>query len=213
MFTGIIESICTVKAARPTKGGALLELDLGLLAEDAKLGDSIAVNGVCLTITKLLAQTVQFDVSAETLEKSTLGSLRPGNKINAERAMASDGRFGGHIVQGHVDATATIKTIEGQGDFYQLKFTADNSVLEYIVSKASVAVDGISLTVSSVGRENFAVTVIPTTWDKTILHLAKIGDKVNIETDIIAKMVKKQLEKMLNSKSSLTAVKLKELGF
>ena len=213
MFTGIIESICTIKAARPAKGGALLEVDLGALADDAKLGDSIAVNGACLTITKLLARTAQFDVSAETLEKSTLGSLRPGSKVNTERAMASDGRFGGHIVQGHVDATATIKTIERRGDFYQLKFAADNSVLEYIVSKASVAIDGISLTVSDLDRDSFAVTVIPTTWDKTILHLAKIGDKVNIETDIIAKMVKKQMEKMLESKSSLTAAKLKELGF
>ena len=213
MFTGIIESICTVKTARPVGGAMLLELDLGLLAADAKPGDSIAVNGVCLTITKLFAQTAQFDISSETLEKSTLASLRPGSKINAERAMRTDGRFGGHIVQGHVDAAATVKTIEKQGVFYRMKFTAAHDVLDYIVPKGSVAIDGISLTAAEVDRDSFAVVVIPATWDKTTLRTAKVGDKVNIEIDIIAKMIKKQLEKILDSKSPLTAAKLKELGF
>lgn len=213
MFTGIIESICMVKAARPTKGGVLLELDLGPLAEDAKLGDSIAINGACLTITRLFARTAQFDVSAETLEKSTLSSLRPGSKVNAERAMASNGRFGGHIVQGHVDGTATIKAIEKQGDFYHFSFTANDDILNCIVPKGSIAIDGISLTINMVDQQGFAVTVIPTTWDKTILNMTRIGDKVNIETDIIAKIINKQLEKLLDSNSSLTANKLKELGF
>lgn len=213
MFTGIIESICTIKAARPARGGAVLELDLGSLAEGAKLGDSIALNGVCLTITKLLGRSAQFDVSGETLKKSTLGSLRPGSKVNAERAMRADGRFGGHIVQGHVDATTTIKAIEKQGDFYQFKFAPDDDVLECVVAKGSIAIDGISLTVAEVEQRAFAVTVIPTTWDETIFHLAKVGDKVNIETDIIAKMVKKQLEKMLDAKSGMSVEKLKGLGF
>ena len=213
MFTGIIEFVCTVKTVRPAKGGYMLELDLGPLAQDAKPGDSIAVNGACLTITKLSSQFASFDLSAETIEKSTLGSLRPGSKVNTERAMQANGRFDGHIVQGHIDTTAIIKSIEKQGDFYNLKFAAEPDVLDYIVPKSSIAIDGISLTVTEVARENFAVTVIPATWNKTVLHLAKVGDKANIETDIIAKMIKKQLEKVLHSKSPLTAEKLKQLGF
>ena len=213
MFTGIIESICTVKTARPAGGAYILEVDLGSLAQDAKPGDSIAVNGTCLTITQLSGRIASFDLSAETIEKSTLGSLRPGSKVNAERAMQANGRFDGHIVQGHIDGTAIIKTIEKQGDFYNLKFAAEPDVLEYIVPKGSIAIDGTSLTVTEIDSKSFAVTVIPTTWDKTVLHLAKIGDKVNIETDILVKMIKKQLEKVLGSGSSLTVEKLKELGF
>jgi riboflavin synthase len=213
MFTGIIESICTVKMAQPARGGYMLMLELGSLAQDAKPGDSIAVNGTCLTITKLSGQIAQFDLSAETIKKSALGSLLPGSKVNVEKAMQANGRFDGHIVQGHIDAVAIIKSIERQGDFYNLKFAAEPDVLDYIVPKGSVAIDGISLTLTEVDSKSFAVTVIPTTWDKTILHLAKIGDKVNIETDIIAKMIKKQLEKVLDSNSSLTVEKLKELGF
>lgn len=213
MFTGIIESICTVKTARPSRGGLLLELDLGSLAADAKPGDSIAVNGTCLTITKLLAQTAQFDLSAETVEKSTLSSLRPGSKVNVERAMRADGRFGGHIVLGHIDAAVTVKAVEKQGAFCRLKFTAAPDVLDYIVSKGSVAINGISLTAAEVDRDSFTVVVIPATLDNTTLRTAKVGDKVNIEIDIFAKMIKKQLEKILDSKSPLTSAKLKELGF
>ena len=213
MFTGIIESVCTVIAARPGKGGMVLELDLGPLAEDTKLGDSIAVNGACLTITKLLGHIAGFDVSAETLKKSILASLRPGSKANVERAMRADGRFGGHIVQGHIDAAATIKAIEKQGNFYQFSFTADEAVLGHIVPKGSIAVDGISLTVTEVDQRGFGVAVIPTTWNKTILHLAKIGDKVNIETDILAKIIKKQLEKVVGSEQGLTIEQLRKKGF
>ena len=213
MFTGIIESICTVRTARPIRGGRMLELDLGPLAHGVKPGESIAVNGACLTITKLSGQIASFDLSSETLEKSTLGSLRGGSKVNAERAMRADGRFDGHTVQGHIDATATVKTIEKRGNFYHLKFTAESDVLDYIVPKGSVAIDGISLTAAEVDRNSFAVVVIPATWDKTTLRTVKVGDKVNIEIDIIAKIIKKQLEKILDSKSSLTSAKLKELGF
>lgn len=213
MFTGIIESVCTVKNTRPIRAGQVLELDLGSLAGGARPGDSIAVNGVCLTITKLSAQIAAFDLSSETLEKSTLSSLRSGGKVNAERAMRADGRFGGHIVQGHIDAAATVKTIEKQGNFYRLKFTAESDILDCIVPKGSIAVDGISLTAAEVDRNSFTVVVIPATLDKTTLRTAKVGDKVNIEIDIIAKMIKKQLERILDSKSPLTTAKLKELGF
>lgn len=213
MFTGIIESICTVKTARPSRGGMLLELDLCSLAADAKLGDSIAVNGACLTITKLAGQIAGFDISSETLEKSTLSSLRSGSKVNAERAMRADGRFGGHIVQGHIDATGKIKKIEKKGDFWQFVFESPKEIQDFLIPKGSIAVDGVSLTIADIEKNNFDVAIIPATFGSTIFKNYKVGDLVNIETDIICRIVKKQLENILPTKSNLRIDKLKEMGF
>ncbi len=213
MFTGLIESICTVKSARASAKAILLTVDLGGLAQDAKIGDSIAVNGVCLTIAKLDGAVATFDVSTETLAKSALGRLRASSQVNVERAIKPADRFGGHFVQGHIDGVATIKAIERHGEFVDIEFAAGPELLDQMVPKGSVAVDGISLTIAGLDESTFTVALIPQTLKETTLGSAKIGDLVNIETDIIVKTVKKQLEKILPHSHRLTAERLKELGF
>ena len=215
MFTGLIEAICTVKSvSRPAgTGGLSLTVDLANLADGAKISDSIAINGACLTIAKLKGRLATFDVSSETLRKSTLGKLKPSSPVNAELAIKADGRFGGHIVQGHIDGVATIKAVNKQGQFADIKFAADPELLEQLVVKGSVAVDGISLTIANMDENSFGVAIIPQTLQKTTLGEAKVGDRVNIEIDIIVKTIKKQLEKILPQEETLTVEKLKELGF
>ena len=222
MFTGLIEAICTVKSVRAIGGTMLLTIDLGKLApasnkrgqaDETKTGDSIAINGVCLTVAGLDGGNASFDVSGETLAKSTLGKLKPASQVNVERAMKASDRLGGHFVAGHIDGTATIKAIDRQGQFADVKFAADPELLEQMVVKGSVAVDGISLTIANMDDSSFAVALIPETLKKTTLGKAKIGDTVNIETDIIIKTIKKQLEKILPQEQPLTVEKLKELGF
>jgi riboflavin synthase len=213
MFTGLIEAMCTVKSAYTTGGGMRLSVDLGSLGGECKVGDSIAINGVCLTIAHLRGGLAEFDVSSETLTKSTLGKLKPSSTVNAELAMKATDRFGGHFVLGHVDGIATIKKIEQQGQFADIKFAANPALLAQMVVKGSVAVDGISLTISDMNQYCFSVSIIPETLKKTTLGQAKIGDTVNIETDIIVKTIKKQLEKILPPGQKLTIERLKELGF
>ncbi|NQT01041.1 MAG: riboflavin synthase [Planctomycetes bacterium] len=213
MFTGLIEAVCKVKSVRRSDRAMLLAIDLGKLAEDSGIGDSIAVNGVCLTITRLEGSVAAFDVSAETLAKSTLDKLSPSSEVNIERAVKATDRFGGHFVQGHIDGTATIKAIDRHGKFAEIKFAAEPELLDAMVVKGSVAVDGISLTIAGMDRNSFTIALIPETLNKTTLSKVKIGDKVNIETDIIVKTIKRQLEKILPQTQSLTAEKLKELGF
>ena len=220
MFTGLIEEICVVKSIHPGTGGLVLAVDLGELAEDCKIGDSIAINGVCLTIAGInpainggAKRIAEFDISTETLAKSTLGKLKPSSPVNIERAMKATDRFGGHFVLGHIDGTATIKAVKRQGDFADIKISADPELLEAMVVKGSVAVDGISLTIASMDENSFSVAIIPETLKKTTLGKAKIGDAVNIETDIIVKTIKKQLEKILPQKQTLTMETLREMGF
>ena len=213
MFTGLIKAICTVKSVYTTGGGMRLTVDLGKLAEESKIGDSIAINGVCLTIAQLRGSLADFEVSGETLTKSTLGKLKSSSPVNTELAMKATDRFGGHFVLGHVDGIATIKAIERQGQFADIKFAANPKLLAQMVVKGSVAVDGISLTIANMDENSFSVSIIPETLKKTTLGRAKIGDAVNIETDIIIKTIKKQLEKILPQKQSLTTERLKELGF
>jgi riboflavin synthase len=213
MFTGLIEAVCKVKSVHRSGRAMLLSIDLGSLAEDCKVGDSIAINGVCLTITKLEGGSADFDVSGETLIKSTLDTLGPSSLVNIERAIKATDRFGGHFVQGHIDGTATVKEIDSQGKFAEWKFAVEDELLDAMVVKGSVAVDGISLTISGIERNSFSVVLIPETLNKTTLNKVKIGDKVNIETDIIVKTIKKQLEKILPQSQSLTVDKLKGLGF
>lgn len=191
----------------------LLTVDLGSLADECKISDSIAVNGVCLTITKFEGGSAAFDVSAETLAKSTLDKLSPSSQVNIERAVKATDRFGGHFVQGHVDGTATVKAIDRQGQFVEMTFAAAPELLDSMVVKGSVAVDGISLTIAGMDKNSFSVALIPQTLNTTTLGEVKIGDKVNIETDIIVKTIKKQLEKILPQTRALTVDKLKELGF
>ncbi len=213
MFTGLIEAVCKVRSVRRSDRAVLLAIDLGNLADDCKIGDSIAVNGVCLTITRLEGGAADFDVSSETLAKSTLDNLGPSSQVNIERAIKATDRFGGHFVQGHIDGTAIVKAIDKQGQFAEWKFAAEAELLDAMVVKGSVAVDGISLTISGIDQNSFSVYLIPETLNKTTLCKVKIGDKVNIETDIIVKTIKKQLEKILPQSQPLTVDKLKGLGF
>ena len=213
MFTGLIETICTVKSVRPSAESMVLTIDLGELANESRTGDSIAINGACLTIAKLQGGLASFDVSAETLAKSTLGKLKPSLEVNIERSLKATDRFGGHFVLGHLDGTATVKAIDKSGEYANIKFTATTELLDAIVVKGSVAVDGISLTIAKVDLNSFGVSVIPETLKRTTLGKAKIGDYVNIETDIIVKTIKRQLDKILPKKQTLTAEKLRQLGY
>jgi len=213
MFTGLIEAVCTVKSVRRSENTMLLSIDLGGLASDGRIGDSIAINGACLTIARLEGGLATFELSGETLARSTLGKLKPSLQVNVERAIRAADRFGGHFVQGHIDGTATIKAIDKRGRFADIMFAAGAELLDAMVAKGSVAVDGISLTIAGIDRNSFTVALIPETLNKTTLSGAKIGDEVNIETDIIVKTIKTQLEKILPQTPSLTAEKLKELGF
>ena len=213
MFTGIIESICSVKLVGRSAGAMVMTVDLAELAAGCKIGDSIAVSGVCLTITRLNGSSAAFDVSGETLSKSTLGKLTTSSQVNIERAIKADGRFGGHFVLGHIDGTAAVKKVDMHADFADITFSAERDLLGQMVVKGSVAIDGISLTIASMGDTGFTVAVIPETLKKTTLGKAKAGDIVNIETDMIIKTVKKQLESILPKEQKLTVEKLRQLGF
>jgi riboflavin synthase len=235
MFTGIIENIGKITSASAKPGGMTLTVCLdsttisptvaanasepisgknrGQLPVFAKSGDSIAVNGVCLTGTSLAGNTITFDVSAETLNRTTLKNCRPGQSINLERAMSADARFGGHIVQGHIDGVGKIISIRKQGDFAVFAVESPAEILDQIVVKGSVALDGVSLTVASITGKTFTVALIPETLSRTIWGKSKVGDAVNIETDILLKAVQKQLEKIQPNNPGLSEDKLREMGF
>lgn len=207
MFTGIIEHVGTVRGVSPRE----ITVDTGPLAEGIAYGDSVCVSGVCLTATRIEASIVRFDVSAETAARSALKELRTGAKVNLERAMRADGRFGGHIVQGHIDGIGKIAKIRDQGEFAEFTFEASAELLDEMVVKGSVAVDGISLTIARMDERSFTVALIPTTLGETTWKHAKLGDTVNIETDILCKIIKKQLRKMTGGPLSMD--KLREMGF
>jgi riboflavin synthase len=213
MFTGLIQQVCEVKALSKSGGSAALIIDLGQLANQAKTGDSIAINGSCLTVSKLAGASATFDVSGETLAKTTLGNLAPGTKVNIELALRADDRFGGHFVLGHVDGSATIKKIEKKADFATFTFAAPKDLLDQVVPKGSVAVDGISLTIAELNPDGFTVAIIPQTLKETTLGQAKINQKTNIEIDIITKTVRRYLEKDIPPKGNLTIKDLQQQGF
>jgi len=213
MFTGLIETVCRIDKLRQLGDSMRISVGPGSIFADCRAGESIAVNGVCLTVAELSGGIVTFDVSGETLNKSTLGKLTAGTIVNIERAMKADGRFGGHFVQGHIDGVARIENIDRRGDFWRVRFATDADLLEQMVNKGSVAVDGISLTVAGIDEKGFEVAVIPETINKTNLKNSKAGDTVNIETDLIVKIVKKQLREILPEKKDMTVEKLQEMGF
>lgn len=193
MFTGIVEELGRVTAMEHGADSARLTVAGPLVTEDAVHGASIAVNGVCLTVVTVEGATFTVDVMRETLDRSSLGSIRPGDPVNLERAMRADGRFGGHVVQGHVDGTASI--IERvPGDRWEVvRFTLPSELSRYVVEKGSITVDGVSLTVASVDEETFTVSLIPTTLELTTLGGKVVGDAVNLEVDVIAKYVERLL--------------------
>ena len=213
MFTGIIETVGTVRQVTPAGNQIRLSADIGCLAEGTTLGDSIAVNGVCLTVCRLDGTCAVFDVSTETLRLSNLAGLKAGSKVNLERAMSAQGRFGGHVVQGHVDGIGKIAAIRKQADFAEFRFETTPELLKQMVPKGSVAVDGISLTVAKLDKTGFEVALIPTTLAETTWKMAKVGDSVNIETDILVKIIQRQLNHLLPDSNGLTITKLKECGF
>ena len=217
MFTGLIESVCEVKSVtrQGAAGGVRLVVDLGRLADGVGVGDSIAVNGVCLTVVRLDGGLAAFDVSGETFlrAEATLAQLKTSSKVNIERALKAGGRFGGHFVQGHVDGTAIIKKIDKNNQFADMEFSAERELLGQMVVKGSVAVDGVSLTITALTEKSFSISVIPHTLEETTLGKMRVGAAVNIETDIIIKAVKKQLENILPQAGGLSVDKLKELGF
>lgn len=214
MFTGIVEEVGRVVAVAPRGSGSRLRIEAGKVADGLREGDSVAVQGVCLTAVEVGSSGFSADVSRETLERSTLGEARAGTPVNLERALAASGRLGGHIVQGHVDGTGVIRTLEerGGGDWW-LEVEAPAELARYLVYKGSIAVDGISLTVARVDGPVFAVAVIPHTWENTTLRQARAGQRVNLETDVLAKYVERLLAQMELKRETLTVERLREMGY
>ena len=193
MFTGIVEELGTIRSIRRGAASAVLSIGAEAVLSDLRIGDSVAVNGVCLTATGVDRSGFTADVMHETLQRSSLGALGPGSRVNLERAMAADGRFGGHIVSGHIDGTGTIAERRRDDNAVWYTVSASPALLRYIVEKGSVAIDGISLTVASVEADRFSVSVIPHTAAVTLLGAKGPGDVVNLETDIIGKYVERLL--------------------
>ncbi|MEN6520172.1 MAG: riboflavin synthase [Armatimonadota bacterium] len=190
MFTGLVEEVGTVRSI--TRGaGAELRIAAHVVSAGAKIGDSIAINGTCLTITKISGSELSFDAVEETLSRSNLGSLKPGDAVNLERSVSVDRLFGGHFVLGHVDGLGTISSFDKKPGETVLVIRAPEEVMRYVVTKGSIAIDGISLTVASCTKDEFGVAVIPHTFANTTLASKRTGDTVNLETDILGKYVEK----------------------
>lgn len=215
MFTGIIEEVGRVEAINRRATSAVLEVRAARVVESMQLGDSIAVNGVCLTVRRQSAGGFQVELSQETLDRSSLGSLKAESLLNLERPLLPTSRLGGHFVQGHVDAVGKVLAIRADGEFAVWRFLLPDSIERYVVEKGSIAVDGISLTVASLTRDAFEVALIPHTLENTNLRTRKIGDEVNLECDVLAKYVESMLKQRKNrpAKSQLTEEYLKERGF
>jgi riboflavin synthase len=193
MFTGIVEELGEIVAIQHGAESAVVTVRGPLVTSDAAPGVSIAVNGVCLTVVQQDGQTFSVDVMAETLNRSSLGGLRAGDPVNLERAMAASTRFGGHIVQGHVDGTAQILARQPGDRWEVVQLTLPAALSRYVVEKGSITIDGVSLTVSAITDETFSVSLIPTTLELTTLGHKSVGDLVNLEVDVIAKYVERLL--------------------
>ncbi|MEV0596429.1 riboflavin synthase [Nonomuraea cavernae] len=191
MFTGIIEEKGQVVAVEPTGDSARLSVRGPIVTSDAAHGDSIAVNGVCLTVVAVDDGVFTVDVIKESLDRSSLGGLKEGSAVNLERAVRADQRLGGHIVQGHVDGTAVLRSREPGESWDNLRFSLSGELSRYVAEKGSIAIDGISLTVTTVDDESFGVSLIPTTLKLTTMGELQVGDLVNIEVDVIAKYVER----------------------
>lgn len=218
MFTGIVEELGQIRKIQKGRSSAVLEIEARKVLEGTRVGDSICVSGVCLTVTSLEGGRFTADVMHETLNRSALQNARPGSLVNLERAMAADGRFGGHIVAGHVDGTGRIRGIEKDDNAVWYTIGAGDEILRYVVEKGSIAIDGISLTVAKVGEGWFSISAIPHTIRETTLQAKHQGDLVNLENDVIGKYVEKLLGlapagEQTGEKSRITREFLSRYGF
>ena len=213
MFTGIIEEVGAVRRIERGAKGARLTIAAKTVLDGTRIGDSIATNGVCLTVTDLTAYSFSADVMAESLRRSGLGALQAGSPVNLERAMPADGRFGGHIVSGHIDGTGTVASLRREDNAVWLAVHAAPALLRYIVEKGSVAIDGVSLTVAAVDADGFSVSIIPHTGAQTILLGKRLGDTVNLECDVIGKYVEKLLGPHQEEPGGITMEFLAQNGF
>lgn len=218
MFTGIVEEIGEVINLQMGGKSGTISIRARMVMEGTALGDSIAVNGVCLTVTRILPQGFEADVMAETMRRSNLSGLKAGDKVNLERAMAANGRFGGHMVSGHIDGTGSILSRQQEENAIWITIGAAPEIMELIVEKGSIGIDGISLTVARVEENAFAVSIIPHTGAKTTLLERGIGDRVNLENDVVGKYVRKLLgleerPQKHKKESTLTLEMLEEFGF
>jgi riboflavin synthase len=213
MFTGIIEDKARVLRVEERGQAKRLSLQLGAHLTELQLGDSISINGVCLTVMEKSGQTIGLDLSSETLERTALGALREGDQVNSERALRLADRLGGHIVTGHIDGTGVITEKRRETDFFHLGVRIPSSAAKYVVPKGSIAIDGISLTVNGCGGDEIRVTLIPYTLERTTLIDKKVGDRVNVETDILGKYVEKLLRRESGKSGAVDISLLREYGF
>ena len=215
MFTGIIEETGKILSLENRGGAARIKIVASVVVKDTLEGDSIAVNGVCLTALNIKPDGFAADVSNETLNRSTLGNLSVGSKVNLERAVTVSARLGGHIVQGHVDARGKFLAAEQNGDFWTVRIGFPKEIGQYLVYKGSISVEGISLTIADLNDESFDIAVIPKTWEQTNLSTLKNGDAVNLEADVIAKYVERIMlyGRGAAKKEEITKEKLTKLGF
>ena len=212
MFTGIIERVGVIAAIRSGPGGRRLRIDAGPMAADCVVGASVSVNVVCLTVADTTGNTLDFDVIAETLETSTLGSGNAGDHVNLERSLKVGDRLDGHFVQGHVDGTAAVDRVIASSREHRIQLRPHPSLMPYIVPKGSVAIDGVSLTIAEAKGDVFSVALVPTTLDRTTLPSLAAGHVVNIETDILARTVVHHLSSLSGS-TGLTLEALRKAGF
>lgn len=193
MFTGLIEEVGSVRWLRATKSGTQLQLSAPLLTTDLQEGDSVAVNGCCLTATNLRGSHITFDLLGETLARTNLRALRPESPVNLERALAASGRVGGHFVQGHIDTTAAVRSFDASGADYRLEVELPAQFARYVVAKGSVALNGVSLTIAQLLSDSFVVWIIPHTRRQTNFASLQAGDSLNVEFDLLAKYVERML--------------------
>ena len=214
MFTGLIEEVGEIKTIQQIAGGKKLFISAKLIMDDLAVDDSVAVNGVCLTTVDFSKDGFWVEAVAETLQKTTLGQVKTGLKVNLERAVRLQDRLGGHLVQGHVNGMSKISRIDKLGENYALDVLIDDALEKYMILEGSIALDGISLTIARLSGTEVGINIIPHTWSHTNLRYLKVGDFINTEVDVIAKYVDKLLPASLkNDRNKINMERLKDLGF
>lgn len=213
MFTGLIEEIGTIKQILSIAGGKRIKINCKKILSDLQRDDSIAVNGVCLTCTKVESDGFWCDAVGATLDKTTLNNLQPNQKVNLESSLKLSDKLGGHLVQGHVNAIGIISNIVKLGENYSIEITIPDEIKKYVVNEGSIAIDGISLTIANIINQKIFISVIPLTWNSTILKEKQLNDSVNIETDIIAKYVENLLFHRTENKNKFTDEWFYKLGY